>query len=217
MDNPLNYLFLVLLNSLSSWPHHPHAAVPQRFRKLLWRVRNLPHANWIHAGKYWWWWPDPCGRGTELHRRAAVSVGRGKSAHIDTGGHSGFDELYIPIIYVGLLNDYHHDDALCLWWCITSIIIAWLDFSPQAAYFWVRRVRELTAPVTHLLGVKSVWCETKAENNSQKFVLWAGFLLEKKYGNISEQHLPNSKFLPIWIYHHAATHHAATINNDIKP
>lgn len=50
----------------------------------------------------------------------------------------------------------------------------------QAAYFWVRRVRELTPPITQLLGVRSVWCETKAEQHSQKFVLWAGHLLEKR-------------------------------------
>ncbi len=50
----------------------------------------------------------------------------------------------------------------------------------QAAYMWVRRVRELTSPITELLHVRSVWCDTKAEVNSQKFVLWAGYLLEKK-------------------------------------
>jgi len=44
----------------------------------------------------------------------------------------------------------------------------------------VRRVRELSGPVTQLLGVKSVWCETKVDNTSQKFVLWAGYLLEKR-------------------------------------
>lgn len=41
-------------------------------------------------------------------------------------------------------------------------------------------MRDLTPAVTELLGVRSVWCDTKTEQNSQKFVLWAGYLLEIK-------------------------------------
>lgn len=47
-----------------------------------------------------------------------------------------------------------------------------------AAYFWVRRSREVTPAVTELLRVRSVWCDTKDEQTAQKFVLWAGYLLE---------------------------------------
>ncbi len=54
-------------------------------------------------------------------------------------------------------------------WCTT-----------QVSFFWLKRVRDLTPAVTQLLGVRSVWCDTKTEQNSQKFVLWAGYLLEKK-------------------------------------
>ncbi len=50
----------------------------------------------------------------------------------------------------------------------------------KAAYVWVRRVKELTSPVTSLLHVRNVWCDTKNDINSQKFVLWAGFLLERR-------------------------------------
>ncbi|KAJ9527460.1 hypothetical protein QJQ45_025732 [Haematococcus lacustris] len=50
----------------------------------------------------------------------------------------------------------------------------------QVSFFWLKRVRDLTPAVTQLLGVRSVWCDTKTEQNSQKFVIWAGYLLEKK-------------------------------------
>ncbi|KAG2489643.1 hypothetical protein HYH03_011922 [Edaphochlamys debaryana] len=48
------------------------------------------------------------------------------------------------------------------------------------ADFWLGRVKELTPAVQQLLGVKAVWCDTKTEQNSQKFVIWAGYLLEKR-------------------------------------
>ncbi|GLI69251.1 hypothetical protein VaNZ11_013828, partial [Volvox africanus] len=48
------------------------------------------------------------------------------------------------------------------------------------ADFWLGRVKELTPAVQTLLGVKAVWCDTKTEQNSQKFVIWAGYLLEKR-------------------------------------
>lgn len=51
----------------------------------------------------------------------------------------------------------------------------------QVSFFWLKRVRDLTPAVTQLLGVRSVWCDTKTEHNSQKFVIWAGYLLEKKW------------------------------------
>ena len=50
----------------------------------------------------------------------------------------------------------------------------------QVAQFWLKRVRDLTPAVTRLLGVRHVWCDTKSELNSQKFVLWAGHLLERR-------------------------------------
>lgn len=48
------------------------------------------------------------------------------------------------------------------------------------ADFWLGRVKELTPAVQQMLGVKAVWCDTKTEQNSQKFVIWAGYLLEKR-------------------------------------
>lgn len=47
--------------------------------------------------------------------------------------------------------------------------------------FWLGRVKELTPAVQKLLGVKAVWCDTKTEQNSQKFVIWAGYLLERRW------------------------------------
>jgi hypothetical protein len=48
------------------------------------------------------------------------------------------------------------------------------------SFFWLKRVRDLTPVVTSLLGVRSVWCDTKNEHNAQKFVLWAGYLVEQR-------------------------------------
>ena len=59
---------------------------------------------------------------------------------------------------------------------INSISRSWA----WTSLFFACRVRELTGPITQLLGVRSVWCETRVEANSQKFVLWAGYLLEKR-------------------------------------
>lgn len=50
----------------------------------------------------------------------------------------------------------------------------------RVTFFWLKRVRELTPVIQELLGVRSVWCDTKTEQNSQKFVIWAGYLLERK-------------------------------------
>uniref|UniRef100_A0A7S3QVQ9 DUF4460 domain-containing protein n=1 Tax=Dunaliella tertiolecta TaxID=3047 RepID=A0A7S3QVQ9_DUNTE len=50
----------------------------------------------------------------------------------------------------------------------------------KVSLYWLKRVRDLTPAVTQLLGVRHVWCDTKSEQNSQKFVLWAGYLLEKR-------------------------------------
>lgn len=50
----------------------------------------------------------------------------------------------------------------------------------KVTLFWLRRVRELTPIMAELLGVRSVWCDTKTEQNSQKFVVWAGYILERR-------------------------------------
>jgi hypothetical protein len=51
----------------------------------------------------------------------------------------------------------------------------------QVSFFWLKRVRDLTPVIQGLLGVRSVWCDTKTEQNAQKFVLWAGYLLEQRW------------------------------------
>ena len=51
------------------------------------------------------------------------------------------------------------------------------------SYLWLKRVQELTPVVTEMLRVRSVWCDTKTELNSQKFVIWAGYVLEKRWGH----------------------------------
>ncbi|KAK9817188.1 hypothetical protein WJX72_010816 [[Myrmecia] bisecta] len=51
----------------------------------------------------------------------------------------------------------------------------------RLSLFWVRRVRDLTPPLKELLGVDHVWCDSRTEQSSQKFVLWAGSILEHRY------------------------------------
>lgn len=43
-----------------------------------------------------------------------------------------------------------------------------------------------------MLGVENVWCDTRTEQSSQKFVLWAGYLLEAKQD--VEDALANRRF-----------------------
>jgi hypothetical protein len=40
------------------------------------------------------------------------------------------------------------------------------------------RFRDLTPALKRVVGVENVWCDTRTEQSSQKFVLWAGYLLE---------------------------------------
>ena len=50
----------------------------------------------------------------------------------------------------------------------------------RVASIWLRRVRDLTPAISQLLCVRNVWCDTKTDQNSQKFVIWAGYLLEQR-------------------------------------
>ncbi|KAK9846014.1 hypothetical protein WJX81_008468 [Elliptochloris bilobata] len=50
----------------------------------------------------------------------------------------------------------------------------------RLSLFWVRRVRELAPALETLLGVQHVWCDTRSEESSQRFVLWAGYVLESR-------------------------------------
>jgi hypothetical protein len=51
----------------------------------------------------------------------------------------------------------------------------------RVTMFWLRRVRDLTPALTKLLGVQNVWCDTRTEQNSQNFVIWAGYVLEQRW------------------------------------
>jgi len=50
----------------------------------------------------------------------------------------------------------------------------------QVTMFWLKRVRDLSPVLRDLLGVQNVWCDTRTEQNSQNFVLWAGYILEQR-------------------------------------
>lgn len=51
----------------------------------------------------------------------------------------------------------------------------------RVTMFWLRRVRDLSPALTALLGVQNVWCDTRTEQNSQNFVIWAGYVLEQRW------------------------------------
>lgn len=50
----------------------------------------------------------------------------------------------------------------------------------QVTMFWLKRVRDLSPVLRDLLGVENVWCDSRTEQNSQNFVLWAGYILEQR-------------------------------------
>eukprot|EP00879_Flechtneria_rotunda_P024582 GHRR01026071.1.p3 GENE.GHRR01026071.1~~GHRR01026071.1.p3 ORF type:complete len:103 (+),score=25.92 GHRR01026071.1:217-525(+) len=50
----------------------------------------------------------------------------------------------------------------------------------KVTMFWLKRVRDLSPVLRDLLGVQNVWCDTRTEQNSQNFVLWAGYILEQR-------------------------------------
>ncbi|BDA42157.1 hypothetical protein COCOBI_03-0420 [Coccomyxa sp. Obi] len=50
----------------------------------------------------------------------------------------------------------------------------------RLSLFWVHRVRQLSPPLQALLGSENVWCDSRTEEGSQKFVLWAGCILERR-------------------------------------
>ena len=41
--------------------------------------------------------------------------------------------------------------------------------------------RQLSPPLKALLGCDNVWCDSRTEESSQRFVLWAGCILERRY------------------------------------
>lgn len=51
----------------------------------------------------------------------------------------------------------------------------------KVTMFWLKRVRDLSPVLKDLLGVQNVWCDTRTEQNSQNFVLWAGYILEQRW------------------------------------
>ena len=40
--------------------------------------------------------------------------------------------------------------------------------------------RDLSPPLAELLGCENVWCDSRTEESSQRFVLWAGGILERR-------------------------------------
>lgn len=61
---------------------------------------------------------------------------------------------------------------------LLSLDLARARLLTRADNFWRKRVRSLTPAVRELLGVDHVHCDYKTDN--QKFVLWAGHLLEHR-------------------------------------
>lgn len=46
--------------------------------------------------------------------------------------------------------------------------------------YWLPKCRQLSPPLQALLGSENVWCDSRTEEGSQKFVLWAGCVLERR-------------------------------------
>lgn len=50
----------------------------------------------------------------------------------------------------------------------------------RVSAFWVRRSRDLSVALKDELHVENVWCDTRSDDAAQRFVLWAGSLLERR-------------------------------------
>ncbi len=71
-------------------------------------------------------------------------------------------------------------DKAQLGWSLRSLDLNRARVLTKVSVFWHRRVRDLTPVLKALLHVDNVWCDTRTEQNSQNFVLWAGYVLEQR-------------------------------------
>uniref|UniRef100_A0A061QW88 Uncharacterized protein n=1 Tax=Tetraselmis sp. GSL018 TaxID=582737 RepID=A0A061QW88_9CHLO len=76
---------------------------------------------------------------------------------------------------------------------IRALDISRAQLLTRLSQYWLQRVQSLTPAVTELLRVENVWADTRSEAGSQKFVLWAGALLERR-ADFEAILLPGSKF-----------------------
>ena len=55
---------------------------------------------------------------------------------------------------------------------------------------------DLSPPLAEMLGCENVWCDSRTEESSQRFVLWAGCILECR-------RVPLAAFpwLSPWVHH----------------
>ncbi len=111
--------------------------------------------------------------------RMLTKVSEARSMAADTGGCVCVSVAFRRRVYAMRTHTHTHthtrtDMRIGRFWEVTHSCAQCV----QVSFHWLKRVRDLTPAVTELLGVRSVWCDTKTEQNSQKFVLWAGYLLE---------------------------------------
>ncbi|GAB4823551.1 hypothetical protein N2152v2_010597 [Parachlorella kessleri] len=63
---------------------------------------------------------------------------------------------------------------------VASLDLARARLLSRLSLFWIRRSRGLAWALQDALGVRHVWSDTRSEHSSQRFVLWAGAVLERK-------------------------------------
>lgn len=56
----------------------------------------------------------------------------------------------------------------------------------------IKPCRELAPALEALLGVLHVWCDSRSQESSQRFVLWAGYVLESRCALHAASALPHS-------------------------
>lgn len=59
-------------------------------------------------------------------------------------------------------------------------------------YAVIKPCRELAPALEALLGVLHVWCDSRSQESSQRFVLWAGYVLESRCALRAAPALPHS-------------------------
>eukprot|EP01025_Chloroclados_australasicus_P055430 TRINITY_DN670_c0_g1_i1.p1 TRINITY_DN670_c0_g1~~TRINITY_DN670_c0_g1_i1.p1 ORF type:complete len:580 (-),score=66.70 TRINITY_DN670_c0_g1_i1:565-2304(-) len=77
---------------------------------------------------------------------------------------------------------------------IQALDLARARLLSKLSTFWEMRVQDLAPQLQQLLGVENVWCDTRNQFSQQKFVLWGGYVLEKR--NLFKEALlaPNFQF-----------------------
>lgn len=98
-------------------------------------------------------------------------------------GGFGATVKYVPrtcrIADDGRIHVVADSDTICN--ALSTVDIDWARLLTRLSAFWVKRGREMASSLKEALRVEDVLCDTTIADNAQKFVLWAGCLMEHRW------------------------------------